>query len=179
MQLILIAGDAMLPSAMSEIPESFKERLVPGKMNHILFTGNLCTRETLDYLRSLCSDVHCVKGRFDTDMDLVDSKTINIGGVDFGLVPGDKAPREAAWGVLREMDVDILVTGSSTMRLSAQAGKIVVSPGSITGAPIRGAAAPPSFIILQLHDTSVTCYIYRFINGETKCDKKYFELNKN
>ena len=38
---------------------------VPGKIQHILCTGNLCSKETYDYLKTLASDVHVVKGDFD------------------------------------------------------------------------------------------------------------------
>jgi len=38
---------------------------VPGKIQHILCTGNLCTKETYDYLKTLANDVHIVKGDFD------------------------------------------------------------------------------------------------------------------
>lgn len=38
---------------------------VPGKIQHILCTGNLVTRDTYDYLKTIASDVHVVKGDFD------------------------------------------------------------------------------------------------------------------
>lgn len=38
---------------------------VPGKIQHILCTGNLVTKETFDYLKTLANDVHIVKGDFD------------------------------------------------------------------------------------------------------------------
>ena len=38
---------------------------MPGKIQHILCTGNLCSKETFDYLKTLASDVHVVKGDFD------------------------------------------------------------------------------------------------------------------
>ena len=38
---------------------------VPGKIQHILCTGNLCTKETYDYLKTLAGDVHIVRGDFD------------------------------------------------------------------------------------------------------------------
>ena len=38
---------------------------VPGKIQHILCTGNLCTKEMMDYFRTLASDVHVVQGDFD------------------------------------------------------------------------------------------------------------------
>ena len=38
---------------------------VPGKIQHILCTGNLCCKDTFDYLKSLANDIHIVKGDFD------------------------------------------------------------------------------------------------------------------
>lgn len=38
---------------------------VPGKIQHILCMGNLCTKETFDYLKTLAGDVHVVRGDFD------------------------------------------------------------------------------------------------------------------
>jgi predicted phosphodiesterase len=47
------------------MPAKFKKLLVPGKIQHILCTGNLCTKESYDYLKTLASDVHVVRGDFD------------------------------------------------------------------------------------------------------------------
>lgn len=47
------------------LPSKFKKLLVPGRIHHILVTGNLCTKESYDYLKSLAGDVHIVKGDFD------------------------------------------------------------------------------------------------------------------
>ena len=47
------------------MPGKFKKLLVPGKIQHILCTGNLCTKESFDYLKTLASDVHVVRGDFD------------------------------------------------------------------------------------------------------------------
>lgn len=38
---------------------------MPGKIQAILCTGNLCNKETYEYLRMLASDVHVVRGDFD------------------------------------------------------------------------------------------------------------------
>lgn len=38
---------------------------VPGKIQHILCTGNLCCKDTFDYLKGLANDIHVVKGDFD------------------------------------------------------------------------------------------------------------------
>ncbi|VDP18876.1 unnamed protein product [Onchocerca flexuosa] len=62
--LVLVIGDFHIPHRNHNIPAKFRKLLVPNKMQHVLCTGNLCTRETFDYLRSLASDVHVVCFRF-------------------------------------------------------------------------------------------------------------------
>ena len=47
------------------LPSKFKKLLVPGRIHHILVTGNLCTKESYDFLKSLAGDVHVVRGDFD------------------------------------------------------------------------------------------------------------------
>ena len=64
-QLVLVLGDLHIPHRSSSLPAKFKKLLVPGKIQHILCTGNLCTRDSFDYLKTLASDVHVVRGDFD------------------------------------------------------------------------------------------------------------------
>jgi len=65
MQLVLVVGDLHIPHRASSVPAKFRKLLVPGKIQHILCTGNLCTKESVDYLKTLASDVHVVRGDFD------------------------------------------------------------------------------------------------------------------
>ena len=64
-QLVLVVGDLHIPHRSFAVPPKFKKLLVPGKIQHILCTGNLCTKESYDYLKTLASDIHIVKGDFD------------------------------------------------------------------------------------------------------------------
>jgi vacuolar protein sorting-associated protein 29 len=84
--LVLVLGDLHLPHRSQGLPAKFKRLLVPGRIQHILCTGNpdshsnfnfnlilmikrslgnLCTKESYDYLKTLASDVHVVRGDFD------------------------------------------------------------------------------------------------------------------
>lgn len=58
-------GDLHIPHRCNTLPAKFKKLLVPGKIQHILCTGNLCTKESYDYLKTLAGDVHIVRGDFD------------------------------------------------------------------------------------------------------------------
>lgn len=62
MKLVLVLGDLHIPHRCSGLPVKFKNLLVPGKIQHILCTGNLCTKESYDYLRTLAGDIHVVRG---------------------------------------------------------------------------------------------------------------------
>ena len=64
-QLVLVVGDLHIPHRANSLPTKFKKLLVPGKIQHILCTGNLCTKESFDYLKTLATDVHVVRGDFD------------------------------------------------------------------------------------------------------------------
>lgn len=65
LQLVLVLGDLHIPHRCSSLPAKFKKLLVPGRIQHILCTGNLCTKESYDYLKTLANDVHIVRGDFD------------------------------------------------------------------------------------------------------------------
>ena len=65
MVLVLVIGDLHIPHRIHDLPAKFKKLLVPGKIQQILCTGNLCDRETYEYLRTVSPDVHVVRGDYD------------------------------------------------------------------------------------------------------------------
>ena len=65
MVLVLIIGDLHIPHRVHDLPAKFKKLLVPGKIQQILCTGNVCDKETYEYLRTVAADVHVVRGDYD------------------------------------------------------------------------------------------------------------------
>ncbi len=63
--MVLVIGDMHIPYISHGLPKRFKSLLAPGRVQHILCTGNLCNKETMDYLKTLANDVHVVRGDFD------------------------------------------------------------------------------------------------------------------
>lgn len=63
--LVLVLGDLHIPLRTHDLPPKFKKLLVQGKIAQILTTGNICDRETWDYLRGVAADVRGVRGEFD------------------------------------------------------------------------------------------------------------------
>lgn len=75
MVLVLIIGDLHIPHRIHDLPTKFKKLLVPGKIQQILCTGNVCDRETYEYLRTVSPDVHIVRGDYD---EVCAAQLINI-----------------------------------------------------------------------------------------------------
>merc|ERR1712080_587550 len=76
-----------------DIPEQFKDLLVPGKMQHVLCTGNVCSKTMDDYLRTLANSVHIVRGDLDSTTglaDLPETKCVKIGEFSIGICHGHR-----------------------------------------------------------------------------------------
>ena len=65
MVLVLVIGDLHIPHRAHDLSAKFKKLLVPGKIQQILCTGNVCDKETYEYLRTVAADVHVVRGDYD------------------------------------------------------------------------------------------------------------------
>lgn len=65
MVLVLVIGDLHIPHRTHDLPAKFKKLLVPGKIQQIICTGNVCDKETLEYLRTVAPDVNVVRGDYD------------------------------------------------------------------------------------------------------------------
>ena len=93
--LVLVLGDLHIPHRASALPAKFKKLLVPGRIQHILCTGNLCTKETVDYLKTLASDVHVVRGDFEENTSYPEQKVVTVGQFRIGVCHGHQV---VPWG---------------------------------------------------------------------------------
>lgn len=55
MVLVLALGDLHIPHRAPDLPEKFKSMLVPGKIQHIICTGNLCIKVCSNHLAGFSS----------------------------------------------------------------------------------------------------------------------------
>ncbi|GBG79289.1 hypothetical protein CBR_g29439 [Chara braunii] len=181
MVLVLALGDLHIPHRAADLPPKFKAMLVPGKIQHILSTGNLCIKEVYDYLKSLCNDVHVSKGEYDEDPRFPETKLLNIGGFRIGLCHGHQV---VPWGdveslamLQRQLDVDILLTGHThQFKAYKHQGRLIINPGSATGAySSMTYDVNPSFVLMDIDGIRVVVYVYELVNGEVKVDKIDFK----
>ncbi|ELU45196.1 retrograde transporter [Rhizoctonia solani AG-1 IA] len=71
-----------------DLPTKFKKLLVPGKIQQIVCTGNVCDGETYEYLRTVAADVHVVRGDFDDNPAYPMSLTLRHPPLTLGVVHG-------------------------------------------------------------------------------------------
>ncbi|EDW39659.1 GL15595 [Drosophila persimilis] len=175
--LVLVLGDLHIPHRCSSLPYKFKKLLVPGRIHHILATGNICTKESYDYLKSLANDVHIVRGDFDENLSYPEQKVVTVGQFRIGLCHGHQVvPRgdpEALALIQRQLDVDILITGHTYKFEAYEHGnKFYINPGSATGAfnPLDTNVVP-SFVLMDIQSTTVVTYVYQLIGDEVKVER--------
>ena len=181
MVLVLVLGDLHIPHRQHGLPPKFKKLLMPGKIQHILCTGNLCTKESYDYLKGLASDVHVTRGDFDENTSYPEQKTVTVGQFKIGLCHGHQI---VPWGDMeslallqRQLDVDVLITGH-THKFEAfeHEGKFYINPGSATGAfqPLESEVTP-SFVLMDIQSSMVVTYVYQLVGDDVKVERIEFK----
>jgi vacuolar protein sorting-associated protein 29 len=66
------------------------------KVHSFSFSGNLCGKDSFDYLKTLATDVHVVRGDFDdANTNWPEQKVVTVGQFKIGLCHGHQI---APWG---------------------------------------------------------------------------------
>ena len=171
-ELVLVVGDMFVPQRSQDIDPQFKTILIPNKLQHVLSLGNIGSRESYDWLKSLSNDFHSVKGDFD-EGDMPDKKVITIGEFKIGMIHGHQV---LPWGntdslasIQRELDCDILLSGQThEINVKVVDNKLYINPGSISGAFSNCVSDPsPSFVLMVLQGTEAIIYLY-VLNDRTQ-----------
>jgi len=178
MVLVLVIGDLHIPHRIHDLPLKFKKLLVPGKIQQILCTGNVCDKETYEYLRTISPDVHVVKGDYDESSTFPMSITVNHSPITIGVIHGHQSvpigDLDSLGAIARQMDVDVLVSGHTHIfQAIDHNNKFFVNPGSATGAwtgSFNGDITP-SFALMDIQGNVVVTYVYQLIEGEVRVEK--------
>ena len=182
-ELVLVVGDMFVPQRAQDIDPQFKSILIPNKLQHVLSLGNIGSRESYDWLRSLSNDYNGVKGDYD-DGDMQEKKTVTIGEFKIGMIHGHQVlpwgDAESLAGIARELDCDILISGNThQIGVKVLDNKLFINPGSISGAFSNLIADPsPSFILMVLTGAEAIIYLYVLNDRTQKFDVSKVEYRK-
>ena len=183
--LVLIVGDMFVPERVSDIPEQFKSLLIPNKIQYVLSLGNIGSRESYDWLKSLSSNFHAVRGEHDENINLPETKVIQIGDFKIGMIHGHQVvpwgDSEALANIQRQLNCDILLTGHThSNSVSIYDGKYFINPGSISGAYSPLNSSPiPSFVLMVIQGDYAIVYLYEMIDRSKKFVVAKMEFTKN
>eukprot|EP01012_Entosiphon_sulcatum_P057336 TRINITY_DN81092_c0_g1_i1.p1 TRINITY_DN81092_c0_g1~~TRINITY_DN81092_c0_g1_i1.p1 ORF type:complete len:186 (+),score=42.66 TRINITY_DN81092_c0_g1_i1:33-590(+) len=180
--LVLVCGDLHLPQRAHDVPAKFKKMLVPGKIQHIICTGNLNSKEAIDYLRTICADIHVVRGDFDDSIkDIPEFAVVKLGNFRIGIIHGHQVvpwgDKESLAVWQRKLDVDVLVWGGTHQyKTFEHDGKFYINPGSITGAfsNLDGGDVIPTFVLMDINQNNIVNFVYQLEGEEVKVKKKEF-----
>ena len=182
--LVLVVGDMFVPDRCADIPEQFKNILIPNKIQYVLSLGNNGSRESYDWLKSLSNNFHAVKGEYD-EGNLPEVKTVQIGEFKIGLIHGHQVvpwgDAEALANVQRQLNCDILLSGHThSNSVSIYDGKYFINPGSISGSysPLNPSPVP-SFVLMVIQGDYAIVYLYELIDKTKKFVVAKMEFTKN
>lgn len=126
-----------------------------------------------------------MKGECDETPNTPISRIVTHGSLRIGVTNGytivPNSDSDALLIAARQMDVDVLVWGSSH-RFEAYEfeRKFFINPGSATGAMSSGWWEPgtepvPSFVLMDIQGNLLVLYVYHLIEDEVKVEKFKFE----
>ena len=182
-ELVLVVGDMFVPQRSPDINEQFKSILIPNKLQHVLSLGNIGSRESYDWLKSLSNDFHTVKGDFD-EGDIPEKKVVQIGEFKIGMIHGHQilpwGDLDALTNVQRELGCDILLSGHThQIDIKVKDKKVYINPGSISGAFSHLIADPnPSFVLMILQGEEAIVYLYILNDKSQKFELSKIEFSK-
>jgi len=160
--------------------------LVPNKMQHVICTGNIGSKEQYNELRSLAPNIHVVSGDSEynnaesSPTEFPESRVVQVGDFRIGVIHGHQV---IPWGdhmslamIRRKLNVDILISGHTHKNeVVEHDGYYHINPGSITGAiPPTAKDVTPSFALLAVQGEKVVCYVYELLDGEVDVSKTEF-----
>ena len=182
-ELVLVVGDMFVPQRSPDINEQFKSILIPNKLQHVLSLGNIGSRESYDWLKSLSNDFHTVKGDFD-EGDIPEKKVVQIGEFKLGMIHGHQVlpwgDLDALTNVQRELGCDILLSGHThQIDIKVKEKKFYINPGSISGAFSHSTPDPnPSFVLMVLQGEEAIVYSYVLKDKSEKFELSKIEFSK-
>jgi vacuolar protein sorting-associated protein 29 len=182
-ELVLVVGDMFVPQRSPDINEQFKSILIPNKLQHVLSLGNIGSRESYDWLKSLSNDFHTVKGDFD-EGEIPEKKVVQIGEFKIGMIHGHQVlpwgDLDALTNIQRELGCDILLSGHThQIDIKVKDKKFYINPGSISGAFSHLIADPnPSFVLMVLQGEEAIVYLYILNDKSQKFELSKIEFSK-
>lgn len=172
MARLLIIGDTHIPDRAYKIEPTLRDLIESEKpWDIVLFTGDLTSRDILNWVYSLGEKVLIVRGNMDY-LPLPKHGIIEVDGLRVGLHHGDgiypRGDTQKLASLARSMRVNILVTGHTHydfVKLNDSMDILLLNPGSLTGVYGGGGGSLiPSLMVATLDHREAYITIFRYYN---------------
>ncbi|MEA2071790.1 MAG: YfcE family phosphodiesterase [Asgard group archaeon] len=183
---VFIAGDLHIPSRAKQLLPPFKEILESTTWDYIALTGDLTTKEVLEYFKQYVSNpsnlIAC-QGNMDS-FNLPERTIFTIDSLRIGVFHGKGIyPRgdiSQLKEIANEMNVSILLTGHSHQTFCHHDDNhIILNPGTATGASGGSSwAVDAGIMVLSISENNktVTLHWHRLINHKLKTTTRTLEI---
>lgn len=181
---ILVVGDTHIPDRARGIPAVLKRFIETSKpWDLVAFTGDLTEESVLRWIKTLGRQVYVVRGNMDY-LQLPRVALFKVEEFKIGVHHGDgvhpRGDTDKLTKIAVSLGADLLLTGHTHVdfvKLSRDATKLLINPGSLTGVwSGEGGSYIPSFIVLSAEGNYVRIEVYRFTAGklgiEVVCTRK-------
>lgn len=176
--MIAVISDSHIPNRAEKIPEEFREKM--READKTVHCGDLETEKVLENIEKL-GEVIAVKGNCDR-LELPNSETFEEKEVSFGVYHGTGIhPRghlPTLVNTAEKLNVEVLLTGHThKQRAEKKDGKVVLNPGSCTGASggsYRG--GNPEMMIVEVAENSLKVRKLELFEDHVQEDVESFQL---
>ncbi|MFB6213849.1 MAG: YfcE family phosphodiesterase [Candidatus Nanohaloarchaea archaeon] len=177
--MIAAISDSHIPNRAEEIPEEFHGEMEEAET--VVHCGDFQKEEVYRALEERYSEFYGVKGNGDF-FELPSSETFEKSGIKFGVYHGAGInPRGHLPTVVEtaeKLGVDVLIAGHTHQQRAVESeGKIVLNPGSCTGA--RGGSYPggnPEMMTVGVEEGVLQAKLIELVDGEKISETKRFEV---
>ena len=151
--MIAIVSDSHIPSRKEEMPERFWEKVEEAEIT--VHAGDFDSKETYNAFEEYSNEFHAVKGNTDFfEAELPNSDTFQAGGLKIGVYHGTgitpRAHKPTLRKIAEDLDVELLIHGHSHHVMVENGEKVLLNPGSCTGASGGTAqASNPTMMIMH------------------------------
>lgn len=136
---LAVVADSHVPTRAAAIPDPFEERIRTA--DHVVHAGDFTSREALEHVRGLATDLTAVHGNMDgRELGLPATTTLSVEGLTFVVTHGTGSPagyEERVAGVVRERGGEgaVGIAGHThEVEDTVVDGVRLLNPGSVTGA---------------------------------------------
>lgn len=132
-----VISDTHIPDRASEIPKKILDDFK--NVDMVIHAGDLVDLSVLEKLRSVCKNVHAVRGNMDPEevkKKLPEKEILKVGNHKIGITHGFGAANnliEKLTAVFKEDEVDIVIFGHAHCSVNENIGGVLFfNPGSAT-----------------------------------------------